>query len=106
MHTTTHPAGQSEVSILARILGNDQDKLPPDMARYVLTLGFNDRANEFLLQQHWIRFDRPVVTSGGTEPSFGFRSDWIVGSDYRYTLPRGLFNGQNTAVPVLRRRPG
>jgi hypothetical protein len=42
MHTTTHSAGQSEVSILARILGNGQDKLPPDMARYVLTLGFSE----------------------------------------------------------------
>jgi Putative beta-barrel porin-2, OmpL-like. bbp2 len=59
--------------------------------------GFNDRANEFLLQQHWIRFDQPVVASGSTEPSFGFRSDLLVGSDYRYTLPRGLFNGQLTA---------
>ena len=59
--------------------------------------GFNDRANEFLLQQNWIRFDQPVVASGSTEPSFGFRSDLLVGSDYRYTLPRGLFNGQLTA---------
>jgi hypothetical protein len=55
---------------------------------------WNDRANQFLLQQHWLRFDRPVVTSGTTEPTWGFRSDWLFGSDYRFTLPRGLWNSQ------------
>jgi hypothetical protein len=60
-------------------------------------IGFNYRANQFLLQQNWIRFERPVATSG-TEPSFGFLNDWILpGSDYVFTLPRGLFNSQLTA---------
>jgi hypothetical protein len=63
-----------------------------------LPMGFNYRANEFLLQQNWIRFERQVVTSGTTEPTFGFRSDWILpGSDYRFTLARGIFNSQLTA---------
>jgi hypothetical protein len=63
-----------------------------------LPMGFNYRANDFLLQQNWLRFDRPVVTSGTTEPTFGFRSDTILpGSDYRFTLARGIFNGQLTA---------
>jgi hypothetical protein len=63
-----------------------------------LPMGFNYRANEFLLQQNWLRIDRTVVTSGTTEPTLGFRSDWILpGSDYRFTLPRGIFNGQLTA---------
>lgn len=57
---------------------------------------WNDFANEFLLQQAWARFERPVVTSGTTEPTFGFRTDWLFGSDYRFTLPRGIFNGQLT----------
>jgi hypothetical protein len=62
-----------------------------------LPMGFNYRANEFLLQQNWLRLERTVVTSGTTEPTFGFRSDWILpGSDYRFTLPRGIFNGQLT----------
>jgi hypothetical protein len=61
-------------------------------------LGFNDRANQFLLQQNWLRFERSVVKSGTSEPTFGFRSDWILpGADYFYTLPRGIFNGQLTA---------
>lgn len=63
-----------------------------------LPLGFNFRANDFLLQQNWLRFERPVVTSGTTEPTFGFRCDTILpGSDYRFTAARGLFSGQLTA---------
>jgi hypothetical protein len=62
-----------------------------------LPLGFNYRANEFLLQQNWIRFERSVVTSGTLEPTFGFHTDWILpGSDYRFTVARGLFFGQLT----------
>ena len=62
-----------------------------------LPMGFNYRANEFLLQQNWLRFERPVVTSGTSESTFGFRSDTILpGSDYRFTIARGLFSGQLT----------
>jgi hypothetical protein len=38
--TTANDVGQNEVAILARILSNDQNQLPADMARYILTLGF------------------------------------------------------------------
>ena len=59
-------------------------------------MGFNYRANQFLLQQNWLRFERLVVPTAN-EPTFGFRNDWILpGSDYVFTLPRGLFNGQLT----------
>jgi hypothetical protein len=62
-----------------------------------LPLGFNYLANQFLLQQNWLRIERTVVTSGTTEPTFGFRSDTILpGSDYRFTLARGIFNDQLT----------
>lgn len=57
---------------------------------------WDDKADQFLLNQHWVRFERSVVTSGTTEPTFGFRSDWLFGSDYRFTLPRGIFNNQFT----------
>lgn len=61
-----------------------------------LPYGMNYKANQFLLEQNWLRIDRAVVTSGTSQPSFGFRSDWILpGSDYFFTLPRGLFSGQN-----------
>src|SRR5262249_55180482 len=70
---------------------------------------FNYRQNEPVMQQTWIRIARPVVngttTSGTsyawptppTEPTFGFESDWIIGTDYRFTLPqKGLLNWQLT----------
>jgi hypothetical protein len=63
-----------------------------------LPLGFNWRANQLLLEQNWLRIDCPVITSGTTEPTFGFRCDTILpGSDYRFTTARGLFSGQLTA---------
>jgi hypothetical protein len=63
-----------------------------------LPMGFNYRANEFAVQQNWLRIDRAVVTSGTTEPTFGFRSDTILpGIDYRFTLARGVFDSQLTA---------
>ena len=44
MHTTTADGScPSEITILARLLGNDDGQLPPDMARYLLTLGFGER---------------------------------------------------------------
>ena len=36
-------AAQSEVAILARVLGNGEGPLPPQVARYMLNLGFSDR---------------------------------------------------------------
>lgn len=71
-----------------------------------LPMGFNDRANEFLLQQNWLRFERTVNTDT-TTPTFGFRNDWILpGADYTFTLPRGLLNGQLTANNGLPNRYG
>jgi hypothetical protein len=55
---------------------------------------WNDRANKFLLNQHWIRLERSVVTSGTTEPTWGYRVDTLIGSDYRFTQQRGLLNAQ------------
>ena len=80
-------SGWTEVSFTASTDAHDQ-----------LPMGFNYRANDFLLQQNWLRFERTVVTSGTTEPTFGFRCDTILpGSDCRFTLPRGLFDEQLAA---------
>src|SRR5262245_20265880 len=66
-------------------------------AHIQLPLGFNYRANEFLLQQNWLRIERAVSTDA-KEATFGFRSDTILpGSDYRFTVARGLFDSQLTA---------
>ena len=43
MSTATRHATQTEVTILARILGNERGKLPRDLARYILGLGFSER---------------------------------------------------------------
>jgi hypothetical protein len=62
-----------------------------------LPIGFNYRANDFLLQQNWLRFER-TVNQSVTTPTWGFRTDTILpGADYRYTLARGLLNSQLTA---------
>jgi hypothetical protein len=63
-----------------------------------LPMGFNYLANQAALQQNWLRFERTVVTSGTTEPTFGFRTDTILpGTDYRFTVARGLLSDQLTA---------
>src|SRR5262245_18085757 len=60
-------------------------------------MGFKYMANQFLLQQNWLRLDWAVVEKA-TSPSFGFRSDWILPwADYRFTVARGIFNEQLTA---------
>jgi hypothetical protein len=38
---TPNGTSQDEITILARILANNRDKMPPDMARYFVTLGFS-----------------------------------------------------------------
>jgi hypothetical protein len=43
MHTTAiNHANSSEPAILARVLGNEQGKLPVDLARYLLRRAFSD----------------------------------------------------------------
>jgi hypothetical protein len=59
-----------------------------------LPVTWTDRANRFLVNQHWTRIERPVITSGTTEPTWGYRFDFLFGTDYRWTLPRGLWNSQ------------
>lgn len=77
-------SGWTEVSYTASSVADNQ-----------LPMGFNYLANQFALQQNWLRVERSVVTSGMTEPTFGFRADTILpGTDYRFTLARGIFNGQ------------
>src|SRR5438105_4053810 len=60
-----------------------------------LPMGFDYRANELHVQQAWVRFERPVDQSA-TTPTFGFRTDILFGIDYRFTIARGLFDGQLT----------
>ena len=43
MATATHKTDQSEVTILARFLGNGDGQLPKDLARYILGLSISER---------------------------------------------------------------
>jgi hypothetical protein len=43
MSTTTTRSGDSEVTILARVLGDDRGQLSHEMARHILDVGFSDR---------------------------------------------------------------
>ena len=43
MSTTATRPVEDEVTILARVLGNEQGQIPDDLARYLLDLGFSDR---------------------------------------------------------------
>jgi hypothetical protein len=82
-----------------RVLGWTNFSFTPSTAAASnLPLGFDYRANEFLLKQNWLRVERPAVTDGSAGPDVGFRVDTILpGSDYRFTTARGLFSGQLTA---------
>jgi hypothetical protein len=79
-------SGWTDMSYTASSVANEQ-----------LPYGFNYKANQFLLQQNWLRAELPVLPNA-TTPTFGFRSDTILpGSDYRFLVERGLFSGQLTA---------
>lgn len=43
MHTDDNHNGQSEVTILARVLANEKGLLSPEMARCILKVKFSDR---------------------------------------------------------------
>lgn len=71
-----------------------------------LPMGFNYLANDFALQQNWLRVERAVDEKAHT-PTWGFRSDTILpGTDYRFTIARGLFDGQLTANNGMPNRYG
>ncbi|HYH67175.1 MAG TPA: outer membrane beta-barrel protein [Urbifossiella sp.] len=56
----------------------------------------NDRANEFLMNQNYLVAEKTLDTEKDCF-QWGWRMDWILpGSDYRTTLPRGIWNGQLT----------
>ena len=57
-------------------------------------MAWNDRANRVLLQQAFFRVEKAINPAENGIIQWGFRSDWIVGTDYRFTLPRGIWNGQ------------
>ena len=43
MRKTPANGSTSDIDILTRVLGNNKDQLPPDIARYILTLEFSEQ---------------------------------------------------------------
>jgi hypothetical protein len=59
-----------------------------------LPMTFNDQPNKYQLNQNWLHFEKAIDTSKD-EFQWGLVTDWILpGTDARFTVNRGLFNGQ------------
>lgn len=69
--TTAFNADQSEVAILARVLGNDGGELPPDLARYFLTLGFCER-DKARMHDLAVRNQEDALAPGEKEELFAY----------------------------------
>jgi len=76
-------SGWTEASYTASSISSNQ-----------LPLGFNYLANDFLIQQNWLRAERPIDTESESR-SWGFLADTILpGTDYRFTRARGIGDSQ------------
>ncbi len=58
-----------------------------------LPLTWNDRSNTFLFQQFWVDFSKNLKTDG-KECDWGWKVAFLAGSDYRFTVNRGMFDSQ------------
>lgn len=66
-----------------------------------LPLTWNDRSNTFLFQQFWLDFSKNLKTDS-KEIDWGWKVAFLAGSDYRYTVVRGLFSDQlRNSTPAL-----
>jgi hypothetical protein len=69
--TARQHAGETEVMILARILGNERGQLPRDLARYILGLGFSDR-DKARMHDLVVRNQSDALTPAEKEELFAF----------------------------------
>ncbi len=58
-----------------------------------LPVTWNDRANSFLMQQFWVNIEKPLDTDSKCV-NYGFKVAFLAGSDYRFTVVRGLLDDQ------------
>jgi hypothetical protein len=71
MNTATTHASENEVTILARILGNERGQLSPEMARHILDLGFSDR-DKARMHDLAVRNQDDALSAGEKEELFAF----------------------------------
>ncbi|VTR98801.1 outer membrane beta-barrel protein [Tuwongella immobilis] len=58
-----------------------------------LPVTWNDRANRYLMQQAWLRFER-AIDPEADDITFGFRMDMLYGTDYRFSRARNIWENQ------------
>lgn len=68
---TANHAGPSEVTILARVLANEEGQLPPEMARYLLTLGFSDH-DKARMHDLAVRNQKDALSAAEKEELFAY----------------------------------
>ena len=68
---STTQTSENEVTILARILGNENGQLPVDMARYLLDLRISDR-DKARMHDLAVRNQGDELTPGEKEEMFAF----------------------------------
>lgn len=71
MGTGTTHASENEVTILARILGNENGQLPEDMARYILSLSISAR-DKARMHELAVRNQEDALTPAEREEMFAF----------------------------------
>jgi hypothetical protein len=69
--TTTNIPTQDEVTILVRVLCNEEGKLPPEIARYFLTLGFSER-DKARMHDLAVRNQEGALSPAETEELFAY----------------------------------
>jgi hypothetical protein len=71
MSTGTTHASENEVTILARILGNEDGQLPDDVARYILDHNISDR-DKARMHELAVRNQDDELTPAEREELYGF----------------------------------
>ncbi|WP_460582353.1 outer membrane beta-barrel protein [Hymenobacter arcticus] len=59
-----------------------------------IPVAYNIQPNKLVMSQAVIRFERIMNTMQTDHVDWGFRSSYLYGIDYRYTLAKGLFSNQ------------
>jgi hypothetical protein len=69
--TTEKTASQDEVTILVRVLCNEEEQFPPDIARYFLTLGFSE-SDKARMHDLAVRNQEGSLSPAETEELFAY----------------------------------
>ncbi len=79
MSTSTTCSGESEIAILARVLANGSDRLPEELARYILDLDFSN-ADKARMHDLVVRNQEDALTTAEKEQltAFGKAGDMLA----------------------------